>query len=362
MTEAVDGLQAETLEPAKGLDAILSENLKDYGDDPPAPEPVEEPVSDDRPRDDKGRFVAKEPAEAKPSEPEPATAEAKPAEAAPVEPPKAEPIQPPARWSDADKAEFAKLAPDAQKLLLARYSAIEGDYTRKTQELAESRKGVEPLVQEVGKWSPYLQQLGLTPHQAFAEMMQTERTLRTGTPEQKLGALAHLANFYGVPLPTSPGGDAQAPNPALTQLHQTVASLQQQLQQNREREAQREHQWAKAEFEAVGQTKDANGQLKFPHFGRVSQTMLKLVASGDADSWDAAYDRAVWSDPELRAQQIEAERQRVLAETERQRQEAVAKAKKVAPVKSSDGAPKGGEQLKGLDSHLSAALGRAGIS
>jgi hypothetical protein len=40
---------------------------------------------------------------------------------------------------------------------------MEGDYTRKTQELAETRKSVEPLIQEVGKWSPYLRQIGLTP-------------------------------------------------------------------------------------------------------------------------------------------------------------------------------------------------------
>lgn len=367
MTDEATGLQPEAVEPA-GLDAILSKNLEGYGDEPKAApaEAEEAPAKEVEPKLDAtgrahaadGKFTSKKSAEATPSEPEPA-AEAKPAEVPQVEPPKPEPIQPPAKWTDADKAEFAKLTPEAQKLVLARHNAMEGDYTRKTQELAESRRSLEPLSQEVGKWSPYLQQIGVKPEQAFAQMLQTEHTLRTGTPEQKLNAISYLAQYYGVPLPNSQGGMDQ-PNPALTQLHQTVATLQQRLQQKDELEAQRERQWAQAEFDAVGQTKDTNGQLKYPHFARVSQTMLQMVANGQANTWEAAYDAAVWANPELRQQQIEAERQRVLAETERQRLEAVEKAKKAQPVKTSDGSPKGGKELKGLDAHLSAALDRLG--
>jgi hypothetical protein len=70
---------------------------------------------------------------------------------------------------EADKAEFANGSAPEGSALSGGYKAMEGDYTRKTQELAETRKSVEPLIQEVGKWSPYLRQIGLTPDKAFTE-------------------------------------------------------------------------------------------------------------------------------------------------------------------------------------------------
>ena len=358
MTDATESPQTETPEPA-GLDAILEKSLEGYGEEsPPSTETPEETSAEERTRNSDGTF-AKKSAEDEPST-EPVQTEAEAASDTEAEPPAQEPVEPPARWSDADKSEFAKLTPDAQRLLLARYNAIEGDYTRKTQDLAEQRKTVEPLIGELGKWNPYLQQLGVSPEQAFSQMMTVERNLRTGTPEQKANALAYLAQLYGAPIP-SQDGQWQQPDPASTQLHQTVAGLQAQLQQLKEQENLREQEWAQAEFNAIGQTKDENGQPKYPHFERVSRTMLQLVANGQSDNWDDAYQRSIWGDPELREQQLQAERQRVAAEAEKQRLAAVEKAKKAKPVQSSEGAPKGGTQLKGLDAHLGAALAKSGF-
>jgi hypothetical protein len=299
MSEAEVQPSTETVEPA-GLDAIISGAMEKHGYGDEAATETPDTKADDKPAEIKidadgraraadGKFASTKPAEVEPSITEPAKTEAKPAETVAVEPPKAEPIQPPARWSEADKAEFAKLPPEGQSLFLARYNAIEGDYTRKTQELAETRKSVEPLIQEVGKWSPYLRQIGLTPDKAFTDMLTTEYTLRTGTPEQKQQSLAYLAQYYGVPLPTAGGGDPSQPDPALTQLHQTVSGLQQQLRQMNEQRVVQERERAQAEFDALGQAKDTNGQAKFPHFERVKQTMIQLVASGQADTWDTAY-------------------------------------------------------------------------
>lgn len=365
--------QAETLEPASGgLDAIISSAIEKTGygsDDEPVTDASADATqqdttgaTDDRQRDSQGRFLPKDSAEAKPSQEEPATAEATAPTQAAEPAPDVQPLEPPARWSEAEKAEFAKLPREAQAVLAERYKAMEADYTRKTQEIAETRKAVEPLIQEVGKWSPYLRQLGVTPDQAFTQMLTTEYTLRTGTPEQKVQSLAYLAQLYGVPLPNQTAGDGTQPDPAFTQLHQQVSQLQQQLRQMNEQSVLSERQRAQAEFDALGQTKDESGQPKFPHFQRVSQTMIQLVSTGQAETWEAAYAKSVRLDDELYRQTMEAERQSVAAETEKRRLEAVEKAKKVSPVKSSDGSPKGAAQPKGLDAHLSGALERAGIA
>jgi hypothetical protein len=122
-----------------------------------------------------------------------------------------------------------------------------------------------------------------------------------------------------------------------------------------------ERQRAEAEFNAIGQTKDDTGAAKYPHFERVKQTMIRLVADGLSQSWDDAYTKSVRLDDELHTQDVEAQRVKALADQERQRQEAVEKAKNAAPVRSSTGSPGGETKLKGLDAHLGAALDRAGM-
>ena len=367
MPDVDEALSPPTTEPAKGLDDLISSALDGYGEEPKAaPEaPTEETSSvkidaTGRAHGADGKFAPKS-ADTKPSETEPAKVEAKPAEATQPDPAIVQPIEAPPRWSEAEKAQFAGLPREAQQVLVERHKAMEADYTRKTQEVAETRKSVEPLIQEVGKWNGYLQQLGLTADQAFSQMLTTEYTLRTGTPEQKASALAYLSQLYGVTLPNPQGGDGIKPDPSITQLHQTVAGLQSQLRRYEEQRVQGERERAQAEFDALGQAKNPDGSLKFPHFGRVNSTMIQLVASGQADTWDAAYTKAVRLDDDLYKQSVETERQRVAAEADKARQEAVDKAHKAKPVKTSEGSPKGGAELKGLDAHLGAALERSGL-
>lgn len=363
-----------TEQPA-GLDAIISSAIETtgYGEDP-APVAAEETPTEtietkaDRARDASGRFVAKEQAEASPSAKEPA-AEAKAAEPnKAVEPPKVEPIQPHPRWDEATKALFAQLPPDAQKIVLEREKATEADYTRKTQELAETRKAFEPVIGEVQKLNPLLQQMGYTAPQFIAESAAVASNLLSGSPTDRANAIAYLVqhrqvplpellNALGIPLPQGGEGvQVRTPDPAYNQLHQTVLGLQNQLRQINEQKTLEERQRAQAEFDALGQAKDESGQPKYPYFDRVNKTMLQLVANGQAETWEAAYLKAVRLDDDLYKASVEAERQRVAAEAEKQRQEAVNKAKKAGPVAKSDGTPHGGTALKGLDAHLSAAL------
>lgn len=378
MADPTEAASLPATEPASGgLDAIISDALDTahYGEDPVI-EPVKaepdktEPAktaeelkidATGRAHAADGKYASTKPAEPEPSVVEPAKVEAATAEPVAVDPAKPQPIDPHPRWPAEFKAEFAKWPPEVQKAFKDRDGATEAEYTRKTQELAETRKAVEPLIQEVGKWSPYLRQLGLTPDQAFTQMLTTEYTLRTGTPEQKAQSLAYLAQLYGVALPNQTAGDGQQPDPAITQLHRTVSGLQSQLRQIGEQNVLNERQRAQAEFDALGQAKDVSGQLKFPHFERVSKTMIQLVASGQADTWDTAYSKSVRLDDDLYKQTVEAERNRVAAEAEKQRLEAVDKANKARPVKTSDGSPKGGTQMKGLDALISGAMERAGI-
>lgn len=351
-------------EPAQAdtLDSILADAIK-------AAEPEADAGTDtqERERDERGRFKAKDSdsAEPEPSQAEPAPDEAKPAEDqgdAPAEQP--QPLQPPERWSEVDKAAFAKLPPDAQAMVLERNKAMEGDYTRKTQELAETRKQIEPLLSSVSQWSPYLQSLNVTPEQAFQQMLATEYTLRTGTPEQRQQALAYLAELYAVPLPqSSAGNDGEnlQPDPHVQQLRHELSSLKQLLAQRDVESRARERQQAELEFESVGRAKDESGNAKYPHWDRVKASVVQLVATGQADSWDAAYQKAVRLDDDLYKQIVEAERKRALEAAEKERQAALEKAKQAKPLKTSPAMPKGATAARDLDAILSEQITRAGI-
>jgi hypothetical protein len=374
MSEAEAGLGES--QPA-GLDAILDSALENYSEEPAAepsgekPEPVID--ADGRARGADGKFVSTKPAEAEPSVTEPATAEAKPADPAVLDPATAQPIEAHPRWSAELKAEFVKWPPEVQKAFRDRHDATEADYTRKSQELAETRKGVEPLLGEVKRLEPLLQRWQTTPQDFMVRSAQVVNSLTSPNVQERVSTVANLVQHYqvpldgllhalGIPIPQV-GQDGQvAPlDPTALQLRQTVSGLERKLQQMEEQSKTFERQRVEAEFNAIGQTKDENGAARYPHFDRVRQPMIQLVADGLAESWDQAYSKAVRLDDELHTQVMQEERTKALAEQERQRQEAVEKAKKAAPVRTSNGSPNGAAKPKGLDAHLDAALDRAGL-
>jgi hypothetical protein len=373
MSDATEagGLQADTPEPAAGgLDAILDTALESYGDEAPASEAVEqtEPKSDDRPRDAQGRFAPKDPAEPEPSPAEPATAEATPEQPSQPDPAQAQPVEPHPRWSPELKAQFATWPKDVQEAFKGRYSEAEADYTRKTQEAAELRKGVEPLANEAKRLEPLLQQWQTTPDDFFRRSAEVVSSLTSPNAMDRVNTAARLISHYqvpldallqtlGIPLAAGEGGQVAA-DPTITQLRQHVSGLEAKLQHFQEQASFAERQRAEAEFNALALTKDDSGKPKYPHFDRVKGTMLHLVASDQAKTWDEAYPKAVRLDDELFQQTLEAERASVRSAEEKARLEAVEKAKKAKPVQSSSASPQGGAQRKGIDAHLGAALER----
>jgi hypothetical protein len=298
------------------------------------------------------------PAEAAPSVAEPARAEAIAAPTGTAEPAPAQPVAPPARWPEADKAQFASWPADVQNAVLERQRAMEADYTRKTQALAEVRKSHEPLLAAVTRWSPYLRELSLTPDEAFGQMLGVERTLRHGTPQQKLAMLAELAERYAIPIKLAAGpamaGPAAPPLPPAAEPFRPAARIE-------EKDETRARQWAQAELAAFAEAKDEWGRFRHPHFERVKGAMIRLVADDLAASWDDAYAKAVRLDDELHHLSVESERRRVLAAEERRRQEAVEKARRARPVRTSTVSPSGALQVRGLDAHLDAAMERSAL-
>lgn len=375
--------QVAEAEAPKGLDAILDAAIDEHTAEPEAPaaepeKPAAAATDGDEPKLDStgrahgsdGKFVPKgQPAKAAPEAAAPATTNTEQATAADTAP-QAQQVQLPDAWSADWKARIATLPPEQQQLVVDQYKAMQGDYTRKSQEFAEQRRAFEPLVAEIQRQAPFLQHIGYSPDRFMAESAAVAQRLMSGSPEHQGQAIAYLAQLHHVPpeailrhmgISLNPGEAVQA-NPEISQLRQQVFELTQALGGMQQQSVMSERERAQAEFAMIGQSKDQNGAPKFPHFERVKDTMIRMVANDIAQTWDEAYIKAVRGDDELYKLEVENERKRVAEQAEKERLAAVEKAKGARPVKTSNSIPGGATQAKGLDAHLNAALERAGFA
>jgi hypothetical protein len=300
----------------------------DASDTDTTPTDTDPAPSRDDGRDQRGRFAPKTQPEVSAADPvtDPSAPPVEPAAPIAPETPAVPAVEAPQHWAAQDRELFGKLPPDGQKFLLDRHKAMEGDYTRRMQEIAPLRKATE-------HWTPYLQQIRVTPEQAFQELIGMEHTLRTGSPEQKQQALQQLAAAYEITL----GQTAQPPedqyvDPQVAALNQKLAQLEswknsreqaeQQYQRQQQERQQSELQSTITSF--ATETTDA-GTPAHPHFEDVKGTMAALIGGGQAPDLKTAYDMAVWARPDLRQQLFTAQQD---AAAKKAAEEAKAKALK----------------------------------
>jgi hypothetical protein len=346
---------------AQDLDSIISQAYETAVPDEAPAEGETAAETAERLRDERGRFAPKTPAPEASEEGATEGAE-QPTTEAQADPATVQPIEPPARWSEADKAKFAALPREAQEIVLERVKATDADYTRKTQEIAAIRSQAEPLLQAVQPYQEYLNelapQIGMAPAQLVAQTLGFERVLRLGAPEQKAQVLQDIAQSYGIDLRAIATGEAQpAPDPVINQLRQQVSSLTNELSQIKSFTEAEHSRQVTSQIEAFATATDANGQPKYPHFEVVRAAMGQLLANEQAKTMEEAYLLAAKPIEDRIAAALSAKAQ----EAEKHRQEALAKAKKVAPVRSTGSQPNGMARATDLDSIISQSIASVGI-
>ncbi len=326
------------------------------------PEPTEQRAAGERARGPDGKFIRTEAEDAAdaatraaaPQPEKPAAPVATPAAAATP----ADGKEPPTNWLEADKATFKSLAPPAQEFLLRRHAAMEADYTRKTQQVAELRRDYEPVAQ---MFAPYAQQLAarnLTPATMIQGWANVEKQLVEGNGVHVIRGLIdgykipvdQVAAALGIRGPaTTAAADGQVPAPVPNQpinlppeivqrltAHEQWIAQEQQRQQYMAQQQQHEAQSrVMTDIEQFSQATDSAGNLLHPHFKDVEADMARLVLAYRAGGTrepplSELYEQAVWANPStrthfLQAQSAAAEAQRAQAE-EKRRAEVRAKA------------------------------------
>lgn len=248
-------------------------------------------------------------------------------------------VQPPEDWPEDWRQKFETLeSDDARQLLVDQYKSFQADYTRKTQDIAEVKKALEPISDE-------LSMRGMSEGQYVRQLTAMDRYLT----QNPVDGLQKIMQHYGV----SPdqiagsGEEEDFSDPEVSQLKQQVNELKQQLQQRDQEQQQASQQQIQQQVQEFANEKDEEGNLKRPYFEQLKPAMGGLLQSGHATSLEDAYEQAKWADPKVREELLKEQQRQASQQTEKQRKQKAQKAKKARTPSSS--APTGGEQEQPKD-------------
>lgn len=239
--------------------------------------------------------------------------------------PELEALTAPKHWPKEEQEKFNVLDADIQHLVMDRFKAMEGDYTRKTQAIAKYKKRNEALDEIYGPFKEEWKRAGMDEVAATRQLLAAHDYLRT-QPQQ---ALKWLAKSYGVDF-TAVNDDTaiedEYADPQMKAMQQQIAQLQGTITNQQQQAQNMQKQEVQAMIDNFQTAKDADGNLKHPHFDVVQNQMSGLISSGVAKDIASAYEMAVYANPETRAKVLE---EQVKKTTKQEvKAEAVQKAKK----------------------------------
>lgn len=239
--------------------------------------------------------------------------------------PELEAITAPKHWPKEEQEIFNAWDANVQHQVMDRYKAMEGDYTKKTQALAKYKKRNESLDEIYGPFRDDFQRAGMDEVAATRQLLAAHKYLRED-PQQ---ALKWLAQSYGVDLKAVNDDTAiedEYADPQMKAMQQQIAQLQGTITNQQQQAQNMQKQEVQAMIDNFQTAKDADGNLKHPHFDVVQNQMSGLISSGVAKDIESAYEMAVYANPETRAKVLD---EKVKKETKQEvKAEAVQKAKK----------------------------------
>ncbi len=197
----------------------------------------------------------------------------------------------PKSWAKDMESHYGSLPPEVQQYVHKRdQDYLNGIMEYKTP-LDTWNKTVEPF-------KPVFDHYNINPQEAFSRLANAHLTLKFGDPEQRAALAQEVIKDYNLAEYMGQGtGEAAQPNP----LNDQVRGLQARLdayEGGQQREAA-----AKTKQEVESFFSDPAHEFS----REVVTDMIDLVKSGAAPDLKAAYERAIWTNPEVRQKLVERE-------------------------------------------------------
>lgn len=279
----------------------------------------------------------------------------------------------PQHWPADRRQAFAEASPKIRSAWLAQAKDLEAGFTRKSQELSDQAK-VGSAIREIftPQHRALMAQAGGDELSTIKGLVQLSDFARSNPAEY----VKWFAGQTGLDLSAVTGQPAAKAEDDFSDLFadprvdKLTGELNQLQQIIRAQQAQQAEQVTRTSLSTVEQFEQAtgdDGSPLYPHFRHVAQTMGRLMQSvpelmqlpDGPEKLQLAYDRAVWLNPELRQQMIDAE---VSAKTAREQAAREAKrARQASTPRASLGT--GSQQRKpvGLDAILDDVLSNSGL-
>jgi hypothetical protein len=221
-------------------------------------------------------------------------------------------IEAPANWPDDARAAFAALPPRLQHHYIDSAKYMQADYTRKTQALAQERRGIQEINQIIGPRQQSWMMQGMRPAQAIGQLL----ALSDYADKDFGGFVKYLAQQRGIDLQSALGLNQNQDadeyiDPQVKSLQDQVSEMQQMLEQAGKFSQQQAQQQQVAQYQQAysrtaqgidqfAQTKNPDGTAKYPYFEHLEDDMAGLIEAGLANSIDDAYDKALHANPQTR--------------------------------------------------------------
>lgn len=216
----------------------------------------------------------------------------------------------PSTWKPAARAEFDKLSPAVKAEIHRR----EADFQNgQAQLLPDAQLGKE-MRSTIEPYRMLIETSGATPQRLIGDMLRQAATMRTGGEQQKYQTIAQIANFYGIdlrrfaPRPAATGQQQPTQQPQQFQDPRVDQLLAHQREQEQRRAADDQRTTESTVTRWMNEV-DAQGQPKREYLSDVINEMSALVpqirqtdpSMTHAQALDAAYERAIWAHPDVRA-------------------------------------------------------------
>jgi hypothetical protein len=194
----------------------------------------------------------------------------------------------PERWPEEMKEVYAKLPPEARKAMLEQvYKPMQRQYTQTTQELAQMRKAVEPMLEAMNHYRNDFERMGVNPAEVFRTQMAWAAHFARVGPQQ---GISDMSAAYGQQ-PTEQGQEAEEYlTPIERSLRTEIDGLKQAMQQTsvsqQQFTQQQQQQSQQVQYNRVQQGlqsfigEQVDGKPAHPHVERVAPAIAGLIRGG----------------------------------------------------------------------------------
>lgn len=266
----------------------------------------------------------------------------------------------PANWDEGARALYAEQPPAVQKWMLERHRAMEGDHTRKTQEVAEQARRWQQYDQILGPHEERLKLLNATKPGIFQTMLNWQDALEANPT----AALHALAQTYGLTFSQLAQVEQQAQSgqridPALRQLYGEIQQIKGLLGSQQQSAQSYQEQALVRDIELMASEKDATGNPIRPLFNELSGQINHMLGQIMADPASQNLDHRVLVD---RAYQAAVAPLKPMIDKQRQAvvQQARRSANAASGITGQSSSSKNGTPISGIRAHLESVAAELG--